>query len=124
MTGKGKKNRKQNRLRSFLCAVSGIAGLLESEINFRIELFCAASALLLCSFFRVTRAEWSLVILCCAMVLSLEGVNTAAECIVDLVTQEYHDLARKAKDAAAGAVLLAAVGAFIIGLLIFWPYIN
>jgi diacylglycerol kinase (ATP) len=54
-------------------------------------------------------------------VLALEGVNTAIEAVVDLASPQYHDLARRAKDVAAGAVLIAALGALIIAALIVLP---
>ena len=67
----------------------------------------------------LSRAEWAILILTIAMVITLELVNTAAERIVDMVTEEYHPLAEKAKDIAAGAVLVGAVASVIVGICLF-----
>lgn len=116
--------KKQNRIQSFQHAFHGILELIKSEINFKIELFLGAAALGMCGFFQVTRLEWCLIFLCCMMVLAMEGINTAVEKTVDLVTEEYRELARVAKDVAAGAVLITAVGAACVGAIIFLPYIQ
>lgn len=73
--------------------------------------------------FRITVSEWCICIVLCALVMSLELVNTAVEAVVDLVTEEKKPLAKIAKDTAAGAVLIAAIASVIIGLLIFVPHI-
>ena len=62
--------------------------------------------------------HWAVLLLACALVLSMEIVNTALESVVDLATQERHPLAKKAKDAAAGAVLVCAIFAVLVGLCI------
>ncbi|EHT9924469.1 diacylglycerol kinase, partial [Listeria monocytogenes] len=72
--------------------------------------------------FHVTKSEWILLILSIFGVLTLEMVNTAIERAVDVATEQYIDEAKKAKDVAAGAVLLAAIVASFIGLIIFIPY--
>jgi diacylglycerol kinase len=66
----------------------------------------------------LSRIEWSILALTIAMVLVAEWFNTVAEVTINLVTTEYHPLARIAKDVAAGAVLLAALAAIVVGLLI------
>lgn len=73
-------------------------------------------------FFSITPTEWCLVTLSIVLVLSAEGFNTAIEHLTDLTSPDYHPLAGKAKDVAAGAVLLAAIGAAIVGLIVFLPY--
>lgn len=65
--------------------------------------------------------EWITILLTVGIVLTLECLNTAIETVVDLVTEEYHPLAKIAKDVAAGAVLIFSIIAVIIGLLIFGP---
>ena len=72
-------------------------------------------------FFEVSRWEWCLLILCVAVVLAAEAFNSALEYLVDLVSPGQHPLAGKAKDIAAGAVLIVAIGAALVGLLIFIP---
>ena len=114
---RGKKN-------SFSHALDGISHVAKSEKNFKIELALGGTAFGLCAFFKVTRGEWLAVLLCCMIVLALEAANTGIERTVDLVTEEQQELARQAKDAAAGAVLLAAAGALAVGAVIFIPYIT
>lgn len=72
---------------------------------------------------RISQTEWMLVLLCFALVLSLEAINSALEYLVDLASPEYHPLAKKAKDMAAAAVLIAAMITVIIAGLIFFPKI-
>lgn len=117
------KKKKQSRRESFYHAFCGLGELIREEINFKIELGCAALALSACGLLQVSRTETALVLLCCIAVLALEGVNTAIEHTVDLVTAEYKELARRAKDAAAGAVLIASIGAALIGAVLFVPYL-
>jgi diacylglycerol kinase (ATP) len=74
-------------------------------------------------FFGLSRGEWCAVIGAIGLVWTSEGLNTAIEAVVDLVSPEYHELAGRAKDLAAGAVFCASIAAAIIGLLIFWPRI-
>jgi diacylglycerol kinase len=81
-------------------------------------LVVAASVLL-----QLSGTEWAIVLLCCGGVIALEMGNTALEYIVDLVSPEYHNLAKKAKDVAAGGVLIACLFAAAVGLVIFVPHI-
>ncbi|SUM03462.1 Diacylglycerol kinase [Staphylococcus devriesei] len=73
--------------------------------------------------FNLNNIEWMFILLAIFLVLTLEAVNTAIECVVDLVTMEYHELAKQAKDIAAFSVLLVSILALIIGLIIFIPHI-
>lgn len=68
--------------------------------------------------------EWAVILLCILIVMALEAMNSALEYLTDLVSPDYHPLAGKAKDMAAGAVLLASIGSVIIGLLILGPKIR
>lgn len=107
--------------KAFGYAFQGIWTVLRDERNFRIHLTCICymlGFLLLTDWFVLSRADWAILLLACALVLSLEIVNTALESVVDLATQERRPLAKRAKDAAAGAVLIAAVFAVIVGLVI------
>lgn len=72
---------------------------------------------------RINTTEWSVVLILCGLVISLELINTAIENAVDLVTKEYNEKAKNAKDIAAGAVLFSAIIAAIIGFIIFLPKI-
>lgn len=111
----------RRRADSFRFAFHGLADLFRSQPNARIHLLVAVAVLAAGVYFGLSRLEWAAVALCIAFVLAAECVNTALEYLTDLVSPEYHPLAGKAKDAAAAAVLLAAVGAVVVGLLIFGP---
>ena len=109
---------------SFKYAIRGIADNIINTPNFRIHLFFAIAAILLGFFFEVTKIEWLAIIFCIGLVLTAETLNTSIEYLTDLVTKDYHELAKKTKDSAAGSVLLSAVTACIIGLYIFIPYFR
>ena len=107
--------------KSFGYAFQGVWTVIRHERNFRIHLTCIGymlGFLLLTDWFVLSRTDWAVLLLTSALVLSLEIVNTAIESTVDLATQERHPLAKKAKDAAAGAVLIAAIFAVLVGLAI------
>ena len=74
-------------------------------------------------FFGISRGEWMAVVLAIGLVLTAEAFNTAIEAVVDLASPEQHPLAGRAKDVAAGAVLLAAVTAVVVGVLVFGPHL-
>ncbi|GGR44426.1 diacylglycerol kinase [Deinococcus seoulensis] len=99
--------------RSARFAWAGAAHTYHTQANFRVECWAALVALGLCVWLRAPLAP---VALACALVLSLELVNTALEAVVDLVSPEWHPLAKVAKDAAAGAVLLGSAGAVLVGV--------
>ena len=111
------------RLRSFGHAFRGLKVLLQTQQNARIHasatvLVAAAAALL-----RISSIEWALIVLAIVCVWATEALNTAVEFVVDLVSPGHHPLAAKAKDVAAGAVLVAAIGAAIVGGLVFGPHV-
>lgn len=111
-------------LKSFKIALQGIGHTYKAERNFRIETAIAVLAILLGIFLHISSIEWTIILLCNALVLGFELINTAIEALVDLVTQhQYFDLAKIAKDTAAGAVFLAAMISFIIGVIIFLPHL-
>lgn len=94
-------------------AFRGIMSLIKNENNFRIHLLAVIVVIISGFLIGFSEGEWLAVILTMGGVLALEAVNTAIETIIDLVSPEYHILAKKAKDVAAGAVLLfvfAALG--------------
>jgi len=108
-------------LTSFRCASGGLLDVFRTQRNFRIHLTIAALALLLAAWLRLPHQEWASLILVIGTVLSTEVFNTSAEVLVDLTSPEYHPLAKRVKDVAAGAVLLAAMVAVIVGLLLLGP---
>ncbi len=107
--------------KSFAYALRGIGTLLRTQTNARIHL--AATVVVIGAGFglEISRMEWALVVAAIGLVWTAEGLNTAIEAAVDLVSPEQHPLAGRAKDVAAGAVLLAALAAAVIGVLVFGP---
>ncbi|MTH52466.1 diacylglycerol kinase [Bacillus mangrovi] len=108
-------------LKSFGHAGEGIKDAFLHERNFQIHCFLGAAAAAAGAVLGISPVEWFTVIGFSCLVLSLELVNTAIERTVDLVTEEIRPLAKAAKDAAAGAVLVSAAGACLAGLIIFVP---
>jgi len=113
----------KERLQSFKYALKGIRLLFQSETNAKIHLAFTFLVIAGGVFFSVSMTEWCLLILAIAMVLCAEGMNTAIEFLTGLASPDFHDLAGKTKDVAAGAVLITAIGAAIVGCVIFLPKI-
>ena len=74
-------------------------------------------------FFGITKAEWLAVIICIGMVITAEPFNSAIERLVDMVSPQWQSIAGEVKDIAAGAVLVTAIAAAIVGLIVFVPYL-
>ena len=108
-------------LTSFKYAFSGVWHVLRTQRNARIHLSLALVAIVLGLWLGLSRIEWAIIVLTIGLVLAAESFNTVAEAAVDLATAEYHPLAKIAKDVAAGAVLLMAITAVVVGLLILGP---
>ena len=104
-------------------AISGIIQCIQKERNIKIHLVFMFLVIICGFLFRLSITEWLVCILLFGLVISLELINTAIEAVVDLCTQEYHPLAKIAKDTAAGAVLISAIASVVIGLIIFVPKI-
>jgi len=108
--------------RSFRFALRGLRLCLR-ERNFRFQLALSAymyGYLLVYDWFELSRAEWAVLVLSTALVLAAEAVNTAIEAAVNLASPDRHPLAARAKDAAAGAVLLCSLGAVAAGVAILY----
>ncbi len=111
------------RAKSFAHAGRGIGLLLKTTVNAWIHLVAFAVAIILGVYFGITKMEWIMLLIVSGFVLSAEAFNTAIEIDIDLTSPNYHPYARDTKDVAAGAVLIAASTAFIVGIIIFIPYI-
>lgn len=109
--------------RAFSCAWGGIAYAFVSQRNLKIHLAFALVAVILGFALDISEAGWLAVVLCIALVMSLEIANTAIESVVDLVSPEWHILAKHAKDCAAGAVYLAAFASIVVACIVFVPRI-
>lgn len=108
-------------LKSFSNALHGITILFKSQSNARIELIISVIVILAGTIFRLSTNEWAIILLCIAMVLGLEGINTAFEIFADKLHPGIDTDIGKAKDVAAGAVLIASIVAAITGFVIFAP---
>ena len=104
-------------LKNVAYAGQGVAYAWRTERNFRLEVLLGAVAVAVTL---LLGADLVPVLLCCALVLTLELVNTALEALVDLVSPTYHPLARVVKDVAAGAVLIAGVLSVFVGATVWW----
>ncbi len=110
-----------NLLSSFKCAFAGLWHVVRTQRNARIHLAVTGVVVALGLWLGLSRSEWAIIALTIGTVLAAEAFNTVAEAAVDLATAEYHPLAKIAKDVAAGAVLLTAITAVVVGLLILGP---
>ncbi len=118
---KDDKTSKERLNKSFGYAFEGIFNTILHERNMQIHCCVTVLVVIFGFLLHISLAEWMVCLLLFALVLSLELVNTALEAVVDLVTSERKPLAKKAKDAAAGAVLISAIIAAILGGIIFFP---
>ena len=118
-----RENYLQKRIRSFGFAFKGIATLFRTQANAQIHAVAVVVITSLGFYLRLSSMEWCLIIACIAMVLMAEAINTAIEFVVDLVSPDYHPLAGKAKDVAAGAVLLSVIFCGIVWSIIYVPRI-
>ncbi|WP_053957562.1 diacylglycerol kinase [Inediibacterium massiliense] len=105
---------------SFNYAIDGIIYTLKTQRNMRIHFTMAVSVLFLSLFFHLSKLEVLILFFTIALVIIAEMVNTSIEATIDLITKEYHELAKIAKNVAAGAVLIAAFNAIIVAYLIFF----
>jgi diacylglycerol kinase len=109
----------QKLLKSFACAFEGIAATVKSERNFRIHMVAAIVALIIGIYVELSIPEYIMLLLTVASVLCAELINTAIENTVDMVCgSTISPIAKLAKDAAAGAVLLTAINAVVVGILL------
>lgn len=113
----------KKQLYGFGYAWKGIWCCIGKEQNLSFHLIAAIIVVIAGFILSITKIEWTIVILCIGVVIAAELFNTAIERLVDLVSPQQHPIAGKVKDIAAGAVLVCAVTAAIIGLIIFVPYL-
>ena len=108
------------RLASFADAGRGLRTLL-AQPNARVQLAIALAVAALAAWLQLGRRDWALLVLAIGLVLAGEAANTALEALADRVAPDHHPLVGKAKDAAAGAVLIASLAAAVLGLLVLGP---
>jgi diacylglycerol kinase (ATP) len=108
-------------MRSFRCAFRGIRYFLRTQHNAWLHALATAGVVIAGMALRVSTTEWCLLVLAMMSVWTAEAINTALEQLSDAVSAQEHPLVGKAKDVAAGAVLLSAIGAAIVGFIVFAP---
>ena len=120
-------NRQKNfslkgRLQSLQCALSGLRLMIRSQHNAWLHALASATVIALGYLLQISRNDWCWLVLALVAVWTAEAMNTALELLADVASPEFHPLVEKAKDVAAGAVLLSAIGSVVIGLLVFGPH--
>jgi len=114
----------KKQLRSFGYAWKGIRSCIGKGQNLSFHLIATVIVIMAGFFFGISPTEWTIIILCIGLVIAMELLNTAIEKLVDMISPERHPIAGQIKDIAAGAVLICAVTAAIIGIIIFAPYLT
>ncbi len=118
-----KKDVKSPLYKSFYYAFVGIKSALKSERNMMIH-FCIMAFVIIMGFvFDITQMEWIVCLIMFALVISAELFNTALELVVDILEPNVNPKAKFCKDVSAGAVLFNAIVAFVVGIIIFFPYV-
>ncbi|KEO78411.1 diacylglycerol kinase family protein [Paenibacillus sp. SEL1] len=112
--------RRQPWRMTFRYAAEGVMYALRTQVNMRIHVAVAFLVIVAGLTLHISRLDWLFVCVAIAIVIVAELFNTAVEAAVDLISPDIHPLAKAAKDTAAGAVLLAAVFAVIIGIFVFY----
>jgi diacylglycerol kinase (ATP) len=111
------------QLRSFRHAIAGILRMIRCQHNAWIHTAATGVVLAAGFLFQVSAGDWCWIILAISIVWTAEALNTAFEFLADAASPEFHPLVRDAKDVAAGAVLVTAIAAAVIGAIIFWPHV-
>ncbi len=109
--------------RKFARAFSGFSRMLATELSVKIEVGCGLGVLAAAAWFQVSWFEFLFLMAAVFGVIILEGLNTVLERVIDLAEPRYHEAVKEIKDGLAATVLLAALGAAIVGVVIFWPYL-
>jgi diacylglycerol kinase (ATP) len=111
------------RIQSMRYAMRGLRLMLRSQHNAWLHAVASCCVLMVGGYYVLSAAEWCWITLAIMSVWTAEALNTALELLADVAAPEFHPLVGKAKDVAAGAVLLAALGSVIIGLLVIGPHL-
>ena len=111
----------KKRLKSFVYAINGVKLLLREEHNARIHALATFCVIGLGFYFTISSTEWIAVLFAIGFVFSMEMVNSAIENVCDFMSPDKHETIKKVKDMAAGAVLISAIIAAIVGSIIFIP---
>ena len=110
-----------SRIKSFACAIVGLKDIIRTEHNARIHALFTVLAILLSIWLHIDQVQFTLIIIVITLVWITEALNTVFELVIDIVSPAYTETARRAKDIAAAAVLIASLGAFLTGSAILLP---
>ncbi|MCD4791823.1 MAG: diacylglycerol kinase family protein [Bacteroidales bacterium] len=108
-------------MKTFKHALNGIIYVFRKEQNFRIHVIATILAIIAGVLLSIEKNEWLMIIIAISFVIALEIVNSAIEYLCDFVSPEYNDKIKRIKDASASAVLVTAMGAFVLAIVIFLP---
>ena len=111
------------RIRSFKYAIVGLARMIRCQRNAWIHTVATVAVIALGVLFQLSRFEWCWIVLAIAIVWTAEALNTAFEFLADAASPNLHPVVKDAKDVAAGAVLITAIAAVVIGAIVFWPHV-
>ncbi len=111
------------RVRSFRHAFRGIWTMIQSQHNAWIHAAATVAVVLAGVSWKIEKDDWNWLVLAIVSVWTAEALNTAFEFLADATSPTFHPLVGKAKDVAAGAVLIAAIGSIVIGILVFGPHL-
>lgn len=112
------------RMESFGYAFSGLGFVIRNEHNARIHIAAALAVFAIGAFYQVSSTDWLILVLAIVSVWFAETINTAFEYLCDVVSPQKNEAVKHAKDIAAGAVLITAIGAVIIGTIVLFPYVK
>ena len=113
----------KNLLDAFKNSINGIAYSIKTQTNIKIQLVAVVLVIMASIYFKIDKMEILFVTFACSLVIVAEMINTAIETTVDLVTEKYEEKAKIAKDVGAGAVVIAAINALIVGYIVFFDKI-
>ena len=112
------------RIKAFSYAFQGLGSALKKEGAFKVHLAACVFVTVPGFYFGITKTEWCIVVICCAVVLIAELINTAIERFCDALMPEKNEHVKFIKDVSAAAVLIAAIGSVIIAVILFYPYVK
>lgn len=112
------------RIKSVGYASKGAYQLISTEASIKVQLVIAIIMTIAGFYFQISITEWIIQVLAIGLVISIEGINTAIEAILDFIHPERNDKIGFIKDISAGAVFIASIAAIIVGLIIYLPKIT
>jgi undecaprenol kinase len=110
--------------KSFFYSYKGILRVFREEQNIKIQIILAIAVIALGLFFKISLLEWCILIIVITLVILAEIINSAVERITDMFKPRIHEYVKVVKDITAGAVMITAISAMIVGVLIFYPYFS